>query len=134
MTHQQEIKTKEEQITQLQLRIEQFIDYPKLEEFKKEALEANKALSQQLNLLCHKISLINPLCILTRSLINQAVNTILEFEDADDKVTNYLSWKSTVEGRVANLPKIQESHKEVLFLEWETQFIKEKGLLPGPEL
>lgn len=101
LTHQQEIKSIEEKITQLQLSIEQFKDYPEVEEFKKEALEANKALSQQLNLLCQKISLIDPLCITTTSLIDQEVNTRLEFEDADDKVTDYLSWQSIEDGRAA---------------------------------
>ena len=75
MTHQQEIKAKEEKITQLQFSLGQLKDYPKVEEFKKEALEENKALSQQLNLLCQKISLIDPLCIITTSLIDQVVNT-----------------------------------------------------------
>lgn len=46
MTHQQEIKAKEEKITQQKLNIEYFRDYTKVEEFKKETLEANKALSQ----------------------------------------------------------------------------------------
>lgn len=98
MTHQQDIKSKEDKITQLQLSIEQFKYYPKVEKFKKEALEAKKALSQQLNLLYQKISLIHPLCITTTSLINQVVNAMLEFEHADDKVTNYLSWQSTKDG------------------------------------
>ena len=31
-----------------------------------------------------------------------------------------------MEGRTANLLKIQELHKEVFFLEWETQLIKEE--------
>jgi len=60
------------------------------------------------------------------SLIDQVVNTRLEFEDADDKVTNYLSLQSIEDGRVAKLPKIEESHKEILFSEWETQLIKEE--------
>lgn len=49
--HQQEIKCKEEQITQRQFSLGQFKDYPKIEEFRKEALETNKVLCQQLNLL-----------------------------------------------------------------------------------
>jgi len=120
LTHQQEIKAKEEKISQLQLYTEQFKDYPKVEEFKNKALEENKALSQQLNILFHKISLVNPLCIITTLLIDQIVNTRLEFEDVDDKVTNFLSWQRTVEGRAANLSKNRESHKEILFSEWET--------------
>lgn len=58
------------------------------------------------------------------SLIDHAVNTKLEFEYADDKVINYLSWQSTEEGRAAKVPNIQELHKEILFSEWETQLIK----------
>ena len=58
------------------------------------------------------------------SLIDQVVNTRLEFEDTDYKVTNYLSWQSIKDGRAAKFPKIEESHKEILFSEWETQLIK----------
>jgi len=78
LTHQQEIKSKEDKITHLQISIEQFKYYLKVEEFKKEAFEANKALTQQLNILCQKISLIDPLCITTTSLIDQIFNTNLK--------------------------------------------------------
>jgi len=119
---QQENKAKEEKITQLQLQVEKFKGYPKVGEFRKEALEVTKALSRQLNILCHKISLVDPLCIITASLIEHAVDTRLEF--ADDKLTKFLSWQSSEEGMAENLPKIQESHKEILFLEWQSQLIK----------
>ena len=106
--------------------MEKFKDNPKVEEFIKEALEINNLLSQQLIQLCQKISLIHPLCIKTNTLIDQVVNSILEFEDADDKIIDYISWQNIGKGRAAKSPVFEESHKEILFSEWETQLIKAK--------
>jgi len=72
--------------------MEQFKDNPKVQEFIKEALEINNFLSQQLTQRCQKISLIHPLYIKTNALIDQSVNSRLEFEDVDDKITGYISW------------------------------------------
>ena len=41
-------------------------------------------------------------------------------EDADDKITGYISWKNTEKGRATKFPVIEESRKEILFPEWET--------------
>ena len=90
-----------------------------------EALELSKALSRQLDILCQKISLADPLCVKATSLIEKAVNTRLEFKDSNKKISGFLTWQDTDQGIAANLPKIQESHKEILFPEWETQLIKE---------
>ena len=38
----------------------------------------------------------------------------------------FLTWKDTNQGIATNLPKIKESQKEILFVEWETQLIKEE--------
>lgn len=92
MEIQQEKKAKEDQISQLQLQIEKFKGYSKVSEFKKEALEVTKALSRQLNIICHKISLVEPLCTISASLIEQEIDTSLEFEKENDKITNFLSW------------------------------------------
>ncbi|MCY6524864.1 hypothetical protein, partial [Actinobacillus pleuropneumoniae] len=62
-----------------------------VEEFIKEALQINNFLSQKLTQLYQKIYLIYPLCIKTNALIDQAVNSRLEFEDTDDKITGYIS-------------------------------------------
>lgn len=72
--------------------------------------------------------MVESLYIITTSLIEQTVDTRLEFENADDKVYKFLSCQSPKEGMAANLPKIQESHKEILFSECESQLIKaERG-------
>lgn len=68
------------------------------------------------------------------TLIDHVVNTRLEFEVVDDKVTNYLSWQSTKDGRAAKLPKIEESHKEIVFRMGNTVDKSNKELPPGPTL
>ena len=45
-------------------------------------------------------------------------------EQVDETLTNFLAWQETGEGQSANLPKILKSHKEILFLEWQSQLMK----------
>ena len=74
---QQEKMAKEEQSALLQAQIQKFEEYHELDQFKMEALELSKALSRQLDILCHKISLADPLCVIATSLIEREVNTRL---------------------------------------------------------
>lgn len=67
-------KSKDEQIAQLSLQIERFKEFPKVEEFKSEALQINKALSTQLGLLCNNISLIPPFSEISSSMIDKSVD------------------------------------------------------------
>ena len=99
--------------------MEKFKDYPKLAQFKTEALKINKLLSQQLNEFCLKLAQFEPLCEITSSLIDEAVILRQEIDDADDKISEFLSWQDTKQGRKASLPRIEERHKEILFAEWE---------------
>ena len=93
-------------------------------EFKSEALQITKALSNQLNLLCHNISLALPLCEISSSMIGKSVDVRQKLEQEDKKLTEFLSWQETKEGQAANLPQIVESHKEILFLEWQSRLMK----------
>jgi len=68
--------------------------------------------------------LIDPLCAIFASLIEHAIDTRLEFEIANDKITIFFSWQNSEQGMAANLLKIEESHKEILFSEWESLLIK----------
>lgn len=76
----------------MQEQIERYLGYPQVGEFKTEALEITKALSRQLDILCHNISLANPLCDISASLIEKAVDARLELEKIDERLTNFLSW------------------------------------------
>jgi len=114
-------KSKDEQITQLSLQIKRFKEFPKVEEFKSEALQITKALSTQLNLLCNNISLVPPFCEISSSMIDKSLDDRQKLEQANETLTEFLSWQETKEGQAANLPQILESHKEIMFLEWQTQ-------------
>ena len=53
-------------------------------------------------------------------MIDKSVDTRTDLEQADETLTNFLDWQDTDEGQAANLPKILESHKEILFMEWQS--------------
>ena len=64
------------------------------------------------------------MCEATSSLIDKSVTLRQEIENADDKISEFLSWQDTEQGRKDNLPRIEERHKEILFMEWEQQLMK----------
>lgn len=41
------------------------------------------------------------------------------FDDIKENIAGYITWKDNAEGILANLPRIEESHKEIVFWEWE---------------
>jgi len=109
---------------EFQATLDKFKDYPKLNEFKSEALEANKLLTQQLIEFCSKLSQAEPFCDITSSLIQNVITLRQEIDDADEKISEFLNWQDTEKGKEANLPRIEEKHKEILFTEWEHQIMK----------
>lgn len=102
LLNEQENKSKEEQITQMKDQMERFKGYPKVEEFITEALDMTKALSRQLDLLCHNISLVVPLCDISVDMIDKSVDARLNLEKADESLTKFLSWQDSNEGKTAN--------------------------------
>ena len=75
--------------------MDKFKEYPKMSQFITEALEINKLLSQQLNEFFQKLTQIEPLCEITSSLIDKSVTLRQEIDDADDKISEFLSWQDT---------------------------------------
>jgi len=73
----------------------------------------------QIKLLCQKIDQAEPL-------IDKSVDARTDFEQAEETLTDFLEWQDTDEGQETNLPKILESHKEILFMEWQSQLMKAK--------
>lgn len=57
-------------------------------------------------------------------MIDKSVDARQKLEQADERLIEFLFWQETKEGKVANLPQILESHKEILFLEWKSQLMK----------
>ena len=44
-----------------------------------------------------------------------------DYDLIDKRVTEYLSWQDTDEGKRAGAPRINENHKEMLFNKWDEQ-------------
>lgn len=122
--HEQMGKSKDEEISQLSGQIEKSKNLPQPAEFRAEALQFNKALVTQIRLLCQQIAQAEPLCDLTASIIDKSVDARTDLEQVDETLTNFLEWQDTDEGHAASLPKILESHKEILFMEWQSQLMK----------
>ena len=57
-------------------------------------------------------------------MIDKLVDARQKLEQVDERLTDFLSWQKTKEGKATNLPQILESHKEILFLEWQSQLMK----------
>lgn len=57
-------------------------------------------------------------------MVDKSVDARLDLERVDERLTNFLSWQESKEGKATNLPQIQESHKEILFTEWKSQLMK----------
>jgi len=79
-----------------------------------------------IKLLCQKIAQAEPLCDIVESITNKSINARTDFEQAEETLTDFLEWQDTDEGQAANLPKILESHKEILFMEWQSQLMKQE--------
>lgn len=122
--NEQMVKSKDEKSAQLSGQIENTKNLPQTDEFRAEALQINKALVTQIKLLCQKIAQAKPLCNITASIIDKSIDARTDFEQSDETLTNFLEWQDTDEGQTTNLPKILESHKEILFMEWQSQLMK----------
>jgi len=63
--------------------------------------------------------IINDLCKNSDSLTDQMSKLRTYYEDINNKISNFITWKDTSNGIKDNLPKIQESYKDILFRDWD---------------
>ena len=47
-----------------------------------------------------------------------------DYDLIDKRITKYLAWQESEEGKKAGFPKINESHKEMLFNKWDAEIKK----------
>ncbi len=95
-----------------------------MDEFRAEALQINTALISQIKLLCQKIAQVEPLCELTTSINQQVEKARNELDQAKEIIIAFLDWQDSDQGRAENLPRISETHKDILFTEWQSQMMK----------
>lgn len=94
---------------------------PEIVEFRKEAGELNNLLAQQQATFCHKIAIIQGLCQSRYSLVNQLSDLRTYCKEIEEKISNFVDWQDSSEGRSVDLPKIEESQKDIVFQEWEIE-------------
>ena len=123
-TNEKTLKSKDEQIAQLSAQIEKTKGVPQVAKFRAEALQINTALIAQIKLLCQQIAQAEPLCELTASITEKVEKARTELDQAQETIAAFLDLQDTDQGKAANLPRILESHKDILFTEWQSQLIK----------
>lgn len=64
------------------------------------------------------------MCELTTSVCQQVEKARNDLDRAEGIITTYLDWQDSDVGKAANLPRIQETYKDILFTEWHTQVMK----------
>jgi len=60
------------------------------------------------------------------NITNQVVESRLEYDTTLKKVSNFLNWQKSEDGKKVDMPKLDESHKEILFVNWDSQLRKAK--------
>jgi len=45
----------------------------------------------------------------------------LEYDEVLKIVSNFITWKNSEDGKKANFPILEKSHKEILFANWDSQ-------------
>ena len=51
--------------------------------------------------------------------MNHIADMRISFDDIDEKVSQFVTWQDSFDGRKANLPRIEDSKKEISFIEWD---------------
>ena len=101
-------------------------DNPNITEFVSEALALNDQLLQQQDALCQRISQWSSHCEMSDKITSQFIDLWLDYDLIDKKISYYLIWHESEEGKKAGLLKNNEAHKEMLFNKRDAQIKKEK--------
>lgn len=54
----------------------------------------------------------------------KAIDQRTEFTDLNTRISKFIEWQETEEGKRANLPKIEETHKDILFTDGDARIKK----------
>lgn len=75
---------------------------------------------------CQKISQISPYCKISDKLTRQFGNIRLEYDQIHKNISDFITWQESEEGRKVDLPKLEESHKDILFIDCDS-LLKQAG-------
>src|SRR5690606_25805819 len=63
-------------------------------------------------------------CKMSDKITNQVMDLRLDYDLIDKRISDYLIWQESEEGRKASALRINEAHKEMLFHKWDAQIKK----------
>jgi len=118
------IKSKDEQLAQLSARLEEINSPKSINDFRQEATTINDALIAQIRLVCQQLTKAESLCETSTAVCARIEKARNDLDQAEEEITEYVEWQDTPEGRTAKWPRICETYKEILFMEWNTQVMK----------
>jgi len=58
------------------------------------------------------------LCQEVDALVSQFKDDKINFEEIDENISNLITWQDNTKGKTIEMPKVKESHKEILFTNW----------------
>lgn len=59
--------------------------------------------------------------ITSDQLTDKAIDQKTEFTDLNTRTSEFIKWQETKDGRKASLPEIEETHRDVLFTNWDAR-------------
>ena len=115
ISHKNDLSSKNTLIKELREELTKYEGIPTVEEFIKETLALNALLSKQQNLFILQMSNIIPRLEISEQLNNTIIDQRIEFNELNTKISDYIEWQDSEEGRKASLPKIKQTFKYILF-------------------
>jgi len=117
ISHEADISAKNVQLQDLQKAMEKDKDVLIFKEFIKDALKLNSLLLKQQEFFFQKMSHIAPYLITSDQLTDKGIDQRNEFIDLNTGISEFIEWQETKQGRKANLLEIEETHKDIIFMD-----------------
>jgi len=121
ISHEADISVENMQLQEMQQAMERYKDVPTIEEFIKEALELSSVLVKHKEYFCQRMSHVTPYLTTSEQLTDKAMEQRTEFKDLNTRIFEFIEWQETKDERKANLPEIEETHKDILFTDWDVR-------------
>ena len=51
----------------------------------------------------------------------------IKYEEIHKRIYEFITWKELEDGRKVDLLKLEESHKYIIFMDWDSRLKKRKG-------
>lgn len=121
ISHEANISAKSKQVQEMQKSMQRYKDVPTTNNFIKEALELNSLLVKQQECFFQNMSHINPYLTTSNEVTDKEIDQRMNFNDLNTRIFELIEWQETKYGRKVNLPEIEETHRGILFTDWDAR-------------